>query len=78
MALEAPGDLGSQFLLEVLLVLEVPIALVALLGPSLRVVPSRLLVLAVLEAQLVQPGLEDQPVLAAPAVLAAPLHLCVL
>lgn len=26
-ALEAPGDLGSQFLLEVLLVLEVPIAL---------------------------------------------------
>lgn len=39
--------------------------LVALLGPSLRVVPSRLLVPAVLEAQLVQPGLEDQPVLAA-------------
>lgn len=39
--------------------------LVALLGPSHRVVPSRLLAPAVLEDQLVQPGLEDQPVLAA-------------
>ena len=39
--------------------------LVALPGPSHRVVPSLLLALVVLEDQLVQLGLEDQPVLAA-------------
>lgn len=77
-ALEDLGDLESRFLLEVLLVLEVPTALVAPLGPSHRVVPSLLLVLVVLEDQLVQLGLEDQPVPAAPVVLAAPVHLCVL
>lgn len=77
-ALEDLGDLESRFLLEVLLVLEVPTALVALLGPSPQVVPSRLLVPGVLEDQLVQLGLEDQPVLASPVVLAAPLLLCVL
>lgn len=38
---------------------------VALLVPSHQVVPSLLLALVVLEDQLVRPGLEDQPVLAA-------------
>lgn len=78
MALEDLGDLGSRFLLEVLLVLEVPTSLVARLGPSHQVVPSLLLALVVLEAQLVQPGLGDQPVLESPVVSAAPLHLWVL
>lgn len=39
--------------------------LVVLLGPSHQAVPSLLLALVVLEDQLVQLGLEDQPVLGA-------------